>query len=37
MAEDVTVRINADTQPFQDALQNLESCRRVSARNCPAR
>ena len=24
MAEDVTVRINADTQPFQDALQNLE-------------
>jgi lambda family phage tail tape measure protein len=24
MAEDVTVRIDADTQPFQDALQNLE-------------
>ena len=24
MAEDVTVRISADTQPFQDALQNLE-------------
>src|SRR5690606_34453021 len=24
MAEDVTVRIAADTQPFQDALQNLE-------------
>lgn len=24
MAQDVTVRIDADTQPFQDALQNLE-------------
>src|SRR5262245_11531886 len=24
MAEDMTVRISADTQPFQDALQNLE-------------
>lgn len=24
MAEDVTVRISADMQPFQDALQNLE-------------
>jgi len=24
MVEDVTVRIEADTQPFQDALQNLE-------------
>ncbi len=24
MAEDVTVRISADTQPFQDALRNLE-------------
>jgi lambda family phage tail tape measure protein len=24
MAEDITVRVDADTQPFQDALQNLE-------------
>ena len=32
MAEDVTVAIRADTQPFQDALQQLDKLSSKSAK-----